>query len=217
MSEKQEIRKRIKALRKALSPNEHQVKSERICREAAKWIDGQAQSGQSSASRSIFVYLPYDHELDIMPFIQHCWDQGFRVYAPRVNQGTGQMQLYRIRSLSDVEVGSYGIREPKLSLPQLSERDWATLDWIVVPGLAYDQHGGRMGYGGGYYDRFMARLAEARPEESGGKPLCIALAFSLQVIEHVPMEAHDLRMDCIMTENMTIAMDAGDYRIKDNT
>jgi len=217
MSEKQEIRKRIKAMRKALSPNEHQIKSERICREAAKWIDGQVRLGQSSTNRSIFVYLPYGHELDILPFIHHCWDREFSVYAPRVDQDTGQMQLYRIRSLSDVGVGSYGIREPKLSLPQLPEREWATLDWVVVPGLAYDRHGGRMGYGGGYYDRFMARLAEARPEVSEDRPLCIALAFGLQVIEQVPMETHDLRMDCLMTEDMTIAMDAGDHRIIDHT
>jgi len=212
MSEKQEIRKRIKAIRKALSASEHQMKSERICREAAKWVDGQARSGQESANRSVFVYLPYEHEIDVIPFIQHCWEQGYEVYAPRVDQAVGQMQLFRIHSLSDVEVGSFGIREPKLSLPLLPESRWATLDWVVVPGLAFDQHGGRMGYGGGYYDRFMARLVEADPDESVRRPVCIALAFGFQVIERVPMEPHDLRVDTIITEDMTLITDLAGHR-----
>ncbi|WP_314590588.1 5-formyltetrahydrofolate cyclo-ligase [Paenibacillus terrigena] len=211
MSEKQEIRKRIRTLRKALSASEHRVKSEQICREAARWVDHKALSGEQSANRSVFVYLPYEHEIDVIPFIQHCWDRGYAVYAPHVDQAAGQMQLFQIRSLSDVEVGSYGIREPKLSLPLLPATRWAMLDWVVVPGLAFDQHGGRMGYGGGYYDRFMARVAASHPEESDRRPLCIALAFSLQVIDRVPMEVHDLRVDCLITEDMTLVIDSASY------
>lgn len=205
METKLDIRKRMEHLRKTLLPSEHKAKSERICRTTAQLFKRSNQV--HSTACKVFIYLPFRTEIDIMPLIHFCWEQGYEVYAPRVDQGTQQLQLYRLTSEADLELGTWGIREPKLTLPLLPEEAWCSLDWIVVPGLAFDGSGGRIGYGGGYYDRFMERLTRHGTDHREHHPVNVALAFEFQLVEAVPMEAQDFRVDCIITEEHTIYID----------
>ena len=90
---------------------------------------------------------------------------------------------------ADLESGSYGIPEPRPGLPPASPE---SIDLIVVPGSAFGRSGDRMGYGGGFYDAFLPRLRADTPR--------IALAFELQLVDDVPQEDHDLRIDVVVTE-----------------
>lgn len=144
--------------------------------------------------RTICTYMPFRSELDITPVMEWCWQQGINVLVPRANRMDRSLHLHWINSYDDLESGAWGIREPKQSLP---EWDVSTaIDAIIVPGLAFDLQGGRLGYGGGYYDRFIRSLRRA-PWKS---PLLIAIAFASQIVDAVPMEGHDLECDVIITE-----------------
>lgn len=106
----------------------------------------------------------------------------------------------RLNSFEELTAGPYGIREPDMhvqlaaghlnALPDaLSVQE---LDVVIVPGVAFDRKGGRLGYGGGYYDRFLPQL---RPNA-----LKIGIAYQLQMVEQLPMETHDIPLDLIVTE-----------------
>jgi 5-formyltetrahydrofolate cyclo-ligase len=205
MGTKHDIRKRMEHLRKTLLPSEHKANSERICRTTAQLFSHSNQDHHGPCK--VFIYLPFRTEIDLMPLIHFCWDRKYEVYAPRVDKSTQQLELYRIRSEADLEIGTWGIREPKLTSPLFPVESWRNLDWILVPGLAFDEGGGRMGYGGGYYDRFMERMAQQASENGERQPRRVALAFEFQLLDTVPMEDHDFRVDYIITEEQTFYID----------
>lgn len=103
--------------------------------------------------------------------------------------------LFRLEAMQDLEIGTFGILEPLGRLRNLPDRrvDVRKLDLILVPGVAFDRHGGRLGHGKGYYDKL---LRNARPDT----PL-IALAFECQLFPKIPTEEHDVFMDRVITEN----------------
>lgn len=116
------------------------------------------------------------------------------IVVPWCNQ-IGELELFRLTEMAQMEVGMYGILEPQESLRHLSEHrvDVEELDLIMVPGVAFSHQGARIGHGKGYYDRL---LQNARPET----PL-VGLAFECQLFETVPVAEHDVWMDRIVTEN----------------
>jgi len=89
----------------------------------------------------------------------------------------------------DLEPGAWGIREPKLTKEEVNPLE---IDLVVVPGAGFDLQGNRLGYGGGFYDRFFMRLKPLTPR--------VALAFECQIIEEVPVDKHDTRMTKLITE-----------------
>lgn len=106
-----------------------------------------------------------------------------------------QLKLFSLASMDEMEAGAYRIPEPRAELRSLPEKRVAVeqLDLILVPGLAFDRQGGRIGYGKGYYDRL---LAAARRDT-----LLVALAFDCQIFDGVPMQSHDIYMDAVITES----------------
>ena len=107
----------------------------------------------------------------------------------------GELELFRLSSMDELELGMYRILEPKQELRGLPEKqvDVLELDLIMVPGVAFDRRGGRMGHGKGYYDKL---LQHARLET----PL-VALAFECQLFEEIPVAEHDIFMDRVITED----------------
>ena len=101
-----------------------------------------------------------------------------------------ELQQYFINDFSELQAGAYGILEPR---PDPSRRV-ATEQFDLVPGLAFDRAGRRLGAGKGYYDRFLAGIKAPK----------IALAFAFQLVEQVPIEPHDQRVEVIVTENEVI-------------
>lgn len=106
-----------------------------------------------------------------------------------------ELRLTWIRSLDDLAPGRFGIWEPKIEWQQAVERQVAAdeLDLILLPGVAFDRRGGRIGYGQGFYDRLLATLRPTTPR--------VGLAFDCQLVDKIPQEPHDLNMDIVITQS----------------
>ncbi|MCQ4086706.1 5-formyltetrahydrofolate cyclo-ligase [Saccharibacillus sp. JS10] len=145
---------------------------------------------RKKAPLAILGYLPFRSELDIRPVLEECRKSGDTVLAPRIHSGTRHMRLLIMNQATDEEVGTWGIPEPNAQLQEWEEDKLAEIDVVLVPGLAFDTRGGRIGYGGGFYDRLAQRFAAAH-----ANPSYWALAFAEQVIQEVPMQPHDFRLE----------------------
>lgn len=109
-----------------------------------------------------------------------------------------RLELFQLDDLDQLSRGAYGILEPRMELRPLADHRLspAELELIVIPGVAFDQYGGRLGHGQGYYDRLLSLVPPTACR--------IALAFESQMMPRVPMEAHDVRMDYVVTQTRTI-------------
>ncbi len=138
----------------------------------------------------LLAYVDAKREVETRLLMRQAWEDGKKVAAPRVDGG-GIMHYYYIESLDDLEPGSFGIMEPKQECP-LCETEEGLL---LMPGVAFDVSCHRVGYGGGYYDRYL--------EKHPGL-VHIALAFEFQVFEEVPFEDHDILPEMIVTESRVL-------------
>jgi 5,10-methenyltetrahydrofolate synthetase len=149
-------------------------------------LDGYHQSGV------VLAYSSFGSELQTAGFLRHVLDDGKTLVLPRVNRERRLLDLHEVRDPArDLEAGTWGIREPRPDRCPRVEPE--AIDFVVVPGVGFDPRGGRLGYGGGYYDRLLAGYSNARP-------LLVAGAFEIQMVEEVPVEEHDTLMNLIVTE-----------------
>jgi 5-formyltetrahydrofolate cyclo-ligase len=138
----------------------------------------------------IMLYMPLAGEVDLTPLALRCFQVGKTVCAPKVDWQRKDMTPVEVTTFDDrvMDTDEHGVRVPRdgrLVSPAL-------IDLIIVPGLAFDAHGHRLGRGGGYYDRFLARLRPGTVK--------IGLAFDPQMIDAVPMEINDVPVDIVVTE-----------------
>lgn len=178
--------------RDALTLDERIEKSRAICRrlmEDPAWEKAEA----------VLTYMNFRTEVITDSLVEAALLQGKKVYAPRIMDSgiSGAMEFFRVTDPDALAVSPIGIREP---LPDQAERFLPGLFpkekvLVVVPGTVFDEKRGRIGYAGGYYDRFLS--------EAEGL-LTIALSFDCQIIPDVPMEDHDIRPQIIMTETRII-------------
>jgi 5-formyltetrahydrofolate cyclo-ligase len=148
--------------------------------------------------QTVFTYMPFRSEPDVTPFMEWCWKEGIRVLLPRVIKETRSFVLQAVNGYGDIESNTWGIREPKADLPM--EDQILSISMILVPGLAFDTELGRLGYGGGFYDRFM-QLYSSRGLD---RPYSVAAAFDVQVVPEVPASWHDFRLDGLITESLNL-------------
>ena len=129
------------------------------------------------------------------PLAQAALDRGKTLVLPRVDAAARVLVLHRVADLDgDVVPGFRGIPEPSPDLPTVRPAD---VDCALVPGVAFDDDGRRLGYGGGYYDRLLPQLRPGVPRIAG--------AFDLQIVDHVPAGAHDVAVDVVVTPTRTVA------------
>lgn len=141
------------------------------------------------AARTIMFFASFRSEVETGTMIDAALKAGKRVVLPKV-QGK-ELALFEIRDFGrDVAPGAWGIPEPGTSLP-VSIRD---IDLVVIPGAAFDDHGNRIGYGAGFYDKLLPAF----------KGATIALAFEQQVVARVPADPHDVPIQKIVTEKRVI-------------
>jgi len=140
------------------------------------------------------VYLDFRNEVKTDFIINYCLLHNKKVYIPICIPETHELCISRITSLEELQSGHYGIREPMPEYIRLS--DSSLVDLVLIPGIAFDNSGNRIGFGAGYYDRFMKRLRPGAVKA--------ALAYFFQVVDHVPSEEHDIPTDYIITEKSTI-------------
>lgn len=136
------------------------------------------------------MYMPFRQEVDLRALIVEAWDRGKTVFLPKTDPVTKKMAVYEVSSFDELQPGAYGIREPTADERRKGQKE--ELDLVLLPGVVFDRHGYRIGYGGGYYDRFLPTL--------NPQTLLIGVAFSWQVVDCIPHEAHDQSLDGLVTE-----------------
>jgi len=142
---------------------------------------------------AIMIYLPMPEEVDVSPLALRGWQEQKTVAAPRVSWDQRHMLPIRIRSLETDLVASRGLlREPADGEPVPPEM----LDLVVVPALAYDTHGNRLGRGAGFYDRFLA--------SPGFKGTAVGIAFREQLVDELPTAKHDMPVDVLVTDEQVL-------------
>ncbi len=191
---KQAVRELVRARMAALGDAAWNHAAEGI---AARLLELGAQRGW----RAWMVFLPMARaergrdEVDLTGLVQGLLGAGgVRVCLPRTDWQSMTLEPVAVENLlTDIVVGRYSLREPRADLLPLALGD---LDVVIVPGLAFDSTGARLGRGGGLYDRLLARVAGL---PAGNRPVSVGVCVDEQVVEKVPVEAHDLRVDMILT------------------
>lgn len=140
------------------------------------------------SSKVIFIFMSFRSEVDTHNIIKRALLDGKIVGVPRVISKTEGMKVFEITSMEDMEKGYFGLLEPNANCPEIKKEK---IDLIVMPGAAFDKDGGRIGYGGGFYDRYLSELKRDVKK--------IALAYSIQMVEQVPMADYDMKVDEIIT------------------
>ncbi|NGZ74825.1 5-formyltetrahydrofolate cyclo-ligase [Saccharibacillus alkalitolerans] len=197
MADKAELRRRMERVRAELPGSLREEAANAVCAMAAERLATLRE--RKGGPLVLLGYLPFRGELDVRPLLAECRRRGDVVLAPRIEKQTRRMRLLRMESAEDEVPGTWGIPEPKEGLAEWPESRLGEIDVVLVPGLAFDRKGGRIGYGGGFYDRMMQRFEAVR-----AKPGLWALAFDEQAVGEVPMEPHDFRVELlIVPDDMT--------------
>ena len=137
-------------------------------------------------AKTICTFISAFKEPDTVEIIKELWEQDKKIVVPITDIESGTLSLSYINSMDDMKKGAYGILEPKT----VRTADENNIDIILVPGLAFDRNGGRMGFGKGYYDRLL----------ESSKAVKIGLCYDFQILEKIPTESHDVPMNFVITE-----------------
>jgi 5-formyltetrahydrofolate cyclo-ligase len=187
---KRRLRDRVLAARDALAPDVRAAESRSIAQRIAE-----LQSFRDA--RTVLLTLPFRSEWDTRPLLDDALARGAAVVLPRVNESDRMIELHRVSDpVADLATGYRGITEPRSSLPRVNPGE---IDWILVPGVAFDVAGQRLGYGGGYYDRLLPLLPRRTPRIAG--------AFEIQFVDAIPAAPHDLKVDAVATGSRLVVVE----------
>jgi len=177
---KQELREEIRARLKTLTDVQRSALSSKACALLEK------QNVWKNA-KSVFFYAPLPEEIDIWPLVRDSLGAGKLVCLPRFDAATNRYVACQIQNLAgDVISGRFGIREPISQCPTIP---LSKLDLALVPGVAFDLRCRRLGRGKGFYDRLLADASGVR----------CGVAFDEQIVAEIPVEPHDVSVDCLLT------------------
>jgi 5-formyltetrahydrofolate cyclo-ligase len=183
---KSQARKEVKEELNLLPMEQHEMWSNQIAAklyETSWWKDAAV----------IALTISRDREVSTMPLIERAWAAGKTVVVPKCNPTDHTMKFFRITSFSQLETVYFGLQEPIINETVYCSAE--EIDLMVVPGIVFSKKGYRIGYGGGYYDRYLASF--------GGT--AISLAFAFQLRKEVPADDHDIPVQAIITnEGITI-------------
>ena len=172
-----------KELRRTIRERKRAMTEEEIVSRSKKLGELFAQSEAYKAAKTIYGYLPYNQEVRTVPMLEQALKDGKRVAVPKVYGD--EMKFLYLDDLSQVEKGYAGIPEPIADDP-LADDDTAL---VLMPGLAFDPSGHRIGYGGGFYDKFLA----AEPNHP-----TLALCYEFQMLPRLDTEEHDIPVDTVL-------------------
>lgn len=146
-------------------------------------------------ANTIMCYISFGSEIDTHEFIKYCIKDGKKVVVPVTFHEPRDMKPSQIFNFDELEPGYFNILTPKKEF--IRYIDPKEIDLIIVPGAVFDKKGYRIGFGGGYYDRFLSSKIDE-------KAIKLSLAFDLQIVDEVPREDHDIPVDIIITEKEII-------------
>lgn len=174
--DKKTLRKQIREQKRAMTPEQITTASEKLVR---MFLETELYR----QAKTIYGYLPYNQEVRTVPILQQALADGKRVAVPKVCGE--EMKFIYMTDLTQVETGYAGIPEPIADGP-VGDDPTAL---VLMPGMAFTKDGQRMGYGGGFYDKFLA--------EEPNHPT-IALCYDFQIFESLPTEEFDIPVDCVL-------------------
>jgi 5-formyltetrahydrofolate cyclo-ligase len=185
---KSSLRSTIREKLKRISPTQRELHSSlarAILEQQPIWHQAQ----------TILFFAPLPDELDIWPSLPVALASGKQIFLPRFLSHTNSYAACHVKMPdTDLTLGQFGIREPSQSCPQIPLN---RLDFVLVPGVAFDLHGRRLGRGKGFYDQL---LAAVRGKTCG-------VAFDEQIVTEIPVEPHDVLLNCILTPSRWIQLD----------
>lgn len=189
-STKNEVRKTLLNRRNLLTQKEINEYSRIICSKLR-------ELEQFKQSKVIFAYAGSKNEVSTSSLIQDIINEEKDICLPLTKKDSIELEFYRIFDMNeDLMVGRYGILEPIPNPVRLVSQQDAEV--IIIPGVAFDLSLNRIGYGKGYYDNFLSNISK--------KVAKIALAYDFQVLENIPSEENDIKMDMIITEKRIITV-----------
>jgi 5-formyltetrahydrofolate cyclo-ligase len=184
--QKAAIRTEVLARRKAMQPSEISEKSESI-RRRINFLDA------FHGARTVMLYVPIRNEVDTTGLIADCHSLGKTVLLPRTRRLLHELAPVVFSAGDALVKGEFGIPEPPLTNPVLPVGE---IDLVLLPGVAFSRDGRRLGYGGGFYDRFTRR-----PDY---RAISLGLAFEIQVVPWIPLGRQDRPVDLVVTESRVI-------------
>lgn len=193
MKAKEEIRRETLLRRDSMPQEERQKKSRLITAR----LTGLAAL---ESARTVMTYLGFGSEVGTDDLVRWGLARGKQIVVPLCRGQGRRMVACRIDSLAEVAPGLYGIREPREGF--VRPVDPRQIDVVIVPGVAFDRRGHRVGYGGGFYDRFLGGARQA---------FRIGVAFSCQIVPEIPAQDWDLRVHCLVTEKGIMQTDCADF------
>lgn len=171
------------ALRKAIREQKRAMTPEQIEKASAQLAEKFFATDAYRSAQTLYGYLPYNQEVRTLPILEQALHDGKKVAVPKVYGD--EMRFIYLTDLSRVEKGYASIPEPIDDGPVADD----PTALVLMPGLAFDPEGHRMGYGGGFYDKFLA----AQP----GHPT-VALCYEFQMLPQLPCESHDIPVDLVL-------------------
>lgn len=195
---KNSIRQVLRHKKEAMKPEDRLSKSHRICGHLMKIIRDK---------ETVMVYTSKEKEVNTVPLITELFDRKNPVVVPIIVKEDISLRLSYLRDFSALVPSTFGVPEPIGSEIPAAAMDIGT---IILPMLGFDRNGGRMGYGAGYYDRFLSKNRTLRK---------IGIAFACQEVDSLPVDENDIPMDYIITEDGIVypdgAVSGGDQRHRD--
>ena len=230
MYSKKQLRTKILQIRDALTDEQRQINSAKIAEKVLA-------SEEYQNAKTILTYASFRSEVNTFTLMEQAIKDGKKVYVPRIKEEVQEdgtrvksMEFYQILSTDELQEGYWGAPEPEAEVERmfsigtnktedniLQEENGISLVksslLIILPGAVFDKNGNRIGYGGGFYDRYLAG-------RDTGIPVCkMALAFECQLVEPgvIPIEPHDVQVDVIVTEKKTLSRFVKQDKILYNT
>ena len=174
--DKKELRRAIREKKRAMTPQEIEAKSARLC-------ELFAASEAYQQAKTIYGYLPYNQEVRTVAMLEQALREGKRVAVPKCYGD--EMKFIYMTDLSQVEKGYAGIPEPIADGPEGDDKTAL----VLMPGMAFDPQGHRIGYGGGFYDKFLAK----EPDHP-----TLALCYDFQMLPYLETEEYDIPVDTVI-------------------
>jgi len=191
--EKAEVRRRIRWEMKRLSAATRATASAQVCSRIQ-------QDRQWREARVVLLYVALRNELDVTPLLRDALSDGRTITIPGYDADRGVYVPRQVRDPGlELEPGVFGVAEPRSGCPVVSPN---RLDFVIVPGLAFTLEGRRVGRGKGHYDRLLASVGGVK----------CGVAFDEQIVEAIPVEPHDVRMDWIVTPTRFVCSGRRDAR-----
>ena len=183
--QKKALRKEMRSRRASMSKEDRDIASHKI-------VSNLLNNPIYKSADTIMAYSSMPEEIQLNELFDNAFAND-KILAIPLIIGRGTMRPVFLPTVEDLVVGDFGIMTVRQDKRQFVEFD--DIDCVIVPGAAFDRQGNRLGLGGGYYDRFLQRVPNAKR---------VALAFDYQLLEAVPAEPHDAKMDIIITESETL-------------